>query len=444
MKRWGGLSVAVWAFLCVFDAGALAEDALVPDEYESESRQAAAQLGELRLEGDIAAPRVERTIDANFYGDLDQHDWYSVTLRDESLSPSCFMYRLRFEVSVTPTADVLLTVGLTTDALLPGASPYLAIVELWVNSCGSVHPYVIHVQRGPGTPVPTQYALRLRLNREILQPLIKEISPTSGPVGTTVTVTGQGLLPYLKFNGTNASVTSYTPTSITAAVPPRATTGPISVHTAVSQQIFTVTSKTTPPPGSAGASGTTPPFKKGGSSPVSPDKKQPPSVKPDTTQAPSSKAPDAKAAKKRTGPKPNCIGLGCDEDGPICIGMGCGETAPRCIGMGCEKKDAAVPEEGGPTGAANLPSVQKPTVHGLEPCCNITSIAAGGLVTAQDRATGKSFQFQAKDQALINSLHIGQNVYANFGTQQVSVDGATPCCGMVSGASAPTGAVRIP
>jgi hypothetical protein len=112
--------------------------------------------------------------------------------------------------------------------------------------------------------------------------------------------------------------------------------------------------------------------------------------------------------------------------------------------MGCEKKDAAVPEESGSTGAAKLPSVQKPTVHGSEPCCSITSIAAGGLVTAQDRATGKSFQFHAKDQALMKSLHIGQNVYADFGTQQVSVDGAAPCCGMVSGASAPTGAVRIP
>ena len=74
-----------------------------------------------------------------------------------------------------------------------------------------------------------------------------------------------------------------------------------------------------------------------------------------------------------------------------------------------------------------------PPAFAGEPCCAITNIA-GGLVTAKETVTGKTFQFQVTDSALMKSLRVGQKIYADFGTQRVSVDGASPCCGIVSAA----------
>ena len=73
-----------------------------------------------------------------------------------------------------------------------------------------------------------------------------------------------------------------------------------------------------------------------------------------------------------------------------------------------------------------------PPALAISPCCNITAIAKGGLVTAKDTATGKTFQFQVSDQALMKSLRVGQQIYADFGTQKVSVDGVAPCCNVTT------------
>jgi uncharacterized repeat protein (TIGR03803 family) len=79
-------------------------------------------------------------------------------------------------------------------------------------------------------------------------PTISAISPTSGPVGTRVTITGTGLsgASQVKFGGAKAS--SYTVnsgTSITATVPAGAKTGKVSVKTeggsVSSNAVFTVT-----------------------------------------------------------------------------------------------------------------------------------------------------------------------------------------------------------
>lgn len=84
------------------------------------------------------------------------------------------------------------------------------------------------------------------------QPSILSFSPTSGPVGTTVTITGTNLKPasansvvqLVRFNGTAAIVISLTSTSITTTVPAGATTGAISVsvngETSSSSSSFTV------------------------------------------------------------------------------------------------------------------------------------------------------------------------------------------------------------
>ena len=77
-------------------------------------------------------------------------------------------------------------------------------------------------------------------------PQVKSFSPTSGPVGTPVTITGTGLTQAtaVKFNGTAATFTVNSDTQISTSVPTGATTGKIMVTTtggtASSSTSFTV------------------------------------------------------------------------------------------------------------------------------------------------------------------------------------------------------------
>ncbi len=79
---------------------------------------------------------------------------------------------------------------------------------------------------------------------------ILNFTPESGPVGTTVTISGTGFSATanqntVKFNGTTATVTSATTTQLVATVPTGATTGPIAVTvgatSATTGASFTVT-----------------------------------------------------------------------------------------------------------------------------------------------------------------------------------------------------------
>ena len=65
-------------------------------------------------------------------------------------------------------------------------------------------------------------------------PAVTSFTPTTGPVGTSVTITGTGLgsATSVKFNGKAATITSNTGTQIVTKVPAGATTGPITVTTA--------------------------------------------------------------------------------------------------------------------------------------------------------------------------------------------------------------------
>jgi len=85
-------------------------------------------------------------------------------------------------------------------------------------------------------------------------PTITSFAPTSGPVGTSVTISGTNFTgaTAVRFNGTSASFTVNSASAITATVPSGATTGPLSVTTAggtassassftVAVQRFTVT-----------------------------------------------------------------------------------------------------------------------------------------------------------------------------------------------------------
>src|SRR5581483_6760914 len=71
------------------------------------------------------------------------------------------------------------------------------------------------------------------------------------------------------------------------------------------------------------------------------------------------------------------------------------------------------------------------------PCCDITAVnVRTGVATAKVNATGQIFQFKAPANVL-SSLHVGQGIYANMQTSQVSVDNANPCCEIVSSAISP-------
>jgi len=78
-------------------------------------------------------------------------------------------------------------------------------------------------------------------------PAITSFTPTTGPVGTSVTINGTGFsgATAVRFNGTNATYTLNSATQITATVPSGATTGKIGVTTAggsaLSTTNFTVT-----------------------------------------------------------------------------------------------------------------------------------------------------------------------------------------------------------
>lgn len=86
-------------------------------------------------------------------------------------------------------------------------------------------------------------------------PTISSFTPSSGPVGATVTITGTNFSTTpanntVKFNGIGAIVTASTATSITTTVPAGATTGKITVsvggNTATSATNFTVTAGAIP------------------------------------------------------------------------------------------------------------------------------------------------------------------------------------------------------
>src|SRR5207244_10572469 len=80
-----------------------------------------------------------------------------------------------------------------------------------------------------------------------LTPGINSFTPTSGPVETTVTITGRNLLnaTQVAFHGTPATIVSNSATQIVTTVPAGATTGRITVKTpkgtATSAKAFKVT-----------------------------------------------------------------------------------------------------------------------------------------------------------------------------------------------------------
>src|SRR5690242_20026357 len=86
-----------------------------------------------------------------------------------------------------------------------------------------------------------------------------------------------------------------------------------------------------------------------------------------------------------------------------------------------------------------------PRARAADPCCQITNVdSRSAIVTAQDRNTGHTFQFKASPNVL-QKMKVGQRVFANFKTNQVSLNNAEPCCEITkSGGMAATRGVPNP
>jgi len=77
-------------------------------------------------------------------------------------------------------------------------------------------------------------------------------------------------------------------------------------------------------------------------------------------------------------------------------------------------------------------SLFAPYAHAAPPCCSITAInQQSEIVTAKVNATGQVFEFKVTSQVSLQSLRVGEAIYANFTTRQVSLDGKTPCGSIV-------------
>jgi len=87
-----------------------------------------------------------------------------------------------------------------------------------------------------------------------------------------------------------------------------------------------------------------------------------------------------------------------------------------------------------PVDSARMTAAAKP----VDPCCNITGIdGETGIVTAKETATGRVFRFKAASSAMLQQLHMGQRISADFGAGTVSVNSAAPCCAIVGGGAEP-------
>jgi len=116
---------------------------------------------------------------------------------------------------------------------------------------------------------------------------------------------------------------------------------------------------------------------------------------------------------------------------PICIGQSQNMERTMCSGQHLLRRRMGDNGQLGKyvswakIGFAAFLLVFIPTAFSQEkPSCSIISIdRSNALVSAKVNATGEGFQFTLNNPALLGTLKIGQGVYANFQTKQISLDG---------------------
>jgi hypothetical protein len=83
--------------------------------------------------------------------------------------------------------------------------------------------------------------------------------------------------------------------------------------------------------------------------------------------------------------------------------------------------------------AAALPLIPARAAAQTPACCTITAIdAATRLVSGKVTANASVFQFTVANARTLATLRVGQGVFANFITRQVSLDGRSACCAITS------------
>ena len=150
------------------------------------------------------------------------------------------MYTVAYTITPLPSSTapnyVQATVRVTTPAS-PGAPSYTATMTTIILNPAATGSTSSPAPSPSSTPAPT----------------LTGFSPSTGPAGTNVTITGSGFLSAtgVSFNGTAATYTIVSDTQITTTSPIGATSGKISVtnptDTATSASDFTVTVPTSGP-----------------------------------------------------------------------------------------------------------------------------------------------------------------------------------------------------
>jgi gliding motility-associated-like protein len=137
-----------------------------------------------------------------------------------------------------------------TSAAVAPPSPVVTNQDIFADvSSLSIGTHTIYVRAKDSGGEWTQVMTGSFLVTAALPPTITSFTPSSGLIGTTVTITGTNFDPVpanntVQFNGALATATASTSTSITTTVPAGATTGPITVtvlgNTATSASNFIV------------------------------------------------------------------------------------------------------------------------------------------------------------------------------------------------------------
>lgn len=87
--------------------------------------------------------------------------------------------------------------------------------------------------------------------------------------------------------------------------------------------------------------------------------------------------------------------------------------------------------------------IEERGIPGFPACCIITAIdPRTGLVTAKDTGAGTTFEFKPSDPRQLAFVRVGQLVFANFPTKQVSLDGTVICCAILSMSAGSSGPAR--
>ncbi|MDO6391769.1 putative Ig domain-containing protein, partial [Pontibacter sp. BT731] len=124
----------------------------------------------------------------------------------------------------------------------------------WTPKVNQTGDYTITFQVSDGEFADNEVVNIKVVKSTALKPSISSISPTSGPIGTVITILGNNLgsgVLEVRFNGLNAVFKPIDETTVRAVVPENATSGKITVITfdgsATSKQNFTVTSSNPTP-----------------------------------------------------------------------------------------------------------------------------------------------------------------------------------------------------